>query len=191
MHTTTIDHLEAEAERTAGILEDRHDFATDGTSANWCTACGASQSAWAHQPAAADHPTTQARRLADVVIANFRHDTPGHWQLVASTLTDDPAMLDSFATQHGLPRPTDAVKAVTIALIGSQALAASLSPIPPAADRPVCVLVGWLAEHPGHAAQMEYLDGHMGDWRPCSEAIDTIDAGWPVEVRQIMTVVGA
>ena len=190
MHTTTIDHLEAEAERTAGILEDRHEQCTNRNHGTFLAA-GVLCTCSPDYVTAADHPTTQARRLADVVIANFRHDTPGHWQLVASTLTDDPAMLDLFATQHGLPRPTDAVKAVTIALIGSQALAASLSPIPPAADRPVCVLVGWLAEHPGHAAQMEYMDGHMGDWRPCSEAIDTIDAGWPVEVRQIMTVVGA
>ena len=50
MHTQT-DHLEAEAERTAGILEDRHD----------------------------EHLTTQARRLADLVVASFTADNPGHW----------------------------------------------------------------------------------------------------------------
>ena len=94
-----------------------------------------------------------------------------------------------FAAQHGLPRPIDAVKCRTIALVESQALAASLSPIPPAAMRPLCVRAGWLAEHPTLAAQMEFWDDGEDAWRPTTEAIDTIDAGWPVEVRQIMHVV--
>ena len=164
MHTQT-DHLpDVEAERTAGILEDRHD----------------------------EHLTTQARRLADLVVASFTADNPGHWQRVASSLTDTPEILDRFAAQHGLPRPIDAVKCRAIALVESQALAASLSPIPPANERPVCVTVGWLTEHPGHAAQLEYHD-HNGDpcWRPAAHAVDIIDDGWCVEVRQRMHVVGA
>jgi len=160
MHTTTTDRLEAEAERTAG-LEDRH-----------------------------DHLTTQARRLADLVVESFTADNPGHWQRVASSLTDMPEMLDSFATQHGLPRPIDAVKCRAIELVRSQALAVTLSPIPPASERPVCVTVGWLADNPGLAAQLEYHDYNgPSKWMPASVAVDTIDPGWPVEVRQRMHVV--
>jgi hypothetical protein len=162
MHIQT-DHLpDVEAERTAGILEDRHD----------------------------EHLTTQARRLADLVVASFTADNPGHWQRVASSLTDSPEILDRFAAQHGLPRPIDAVKCRAIALVESQALAASLSPIPPANERPVCVTVGWLTEHPGHAAQLEYLAGDTG-WLPAADAVHCIDAEWPVEVRQALHVVGA
>lgn len=162
MHTTTTDRSEMEAERVAGIIEDRH-----------------------------EHLTTQARRLADLVVASFTADNPGHWARVASSLTDSPEILDSFAAQHGLPRPIDAVKATAIALVESQALADTLSPIPPASDRPVCVTVGWLADNPGAAAQLEYSEGSSGGWLPASEAVDTIDPGWPVEVRQRMHVVGA
>lgn len=162
MHIQT-DHLpDVEAERTAGILEDRHD----------------------------EHLTTQARRLADLVVASFTADNPGHWQRVASSLTDTPEILDRFAAQHGLPRPIDAVKCRAIALVESQALAASLSPIPPANERPVCVTVGWLTEHGTLTGQLEYLDADDG-WLPAWEATRRIDPGWPVEVRRAMHVVGA
>lgn len=160
MHTTTIDDHQVEHdERSIGIAEDRH-----------------------------EHLTTQARRLADLVVASFTADNPGHWRRVASSLTDHPEILDSFAAQHGLPRPIDAVKCRAIALVESQALAASLSPIPPASERPVCVTVAWLAEHPGHAAQLEYRAGDTG-WLPAADAVHCIDPEWAVEVRQIMHVV--
>ena len=45
--------------------------------------------------------------------------------------------------------------------------------------------VAWLADHPGFAARMEYLDGSTDQWRPASEAIRGIDPGWPVEVREV------
>lgn len=168
MHTTT-EIPSDEAERTAGILEDRH-------------------AARADHPAGV-HLTTQARELAEAVIAGFQMNTPAHWQLVASSLTDDPAMLDSFAATHGLPRPIDAVKCRAIAIIESAGLAAALSPIPPAAQRPVCVTVEWLESHPTFAAQLEYLDGEHG-WKPAADAVRGIDPCWPVEVRQAMHVVG-
>lgn len=172
MHTTTTDRLEAEAERTAGILEDRHDAAS------------------MHRDATTT--ATQARALANKIIATSQHDSTAHWLMVAKSLTLMPEMMDSFAVEHGLPRPTDAVKVTCIAYVRSQGLAASLSPIPPASERPVCVTVGWLADNPGHAAQLEYHD-HNDDpcWRPAAHAVDTIDDGWCVEVRQRMHVVGA
>lgn len=163
MHIQT-DLLEAEAERTAGILEDRH--------------------------AAGLHPTVEARQLAEAVISLFERDSRSLWDCVSDSLYANPIRLDWIARDHGLPRPTDAVKATTIGLVRSKGLAATLSPIPAAADRPVCVLVGWLAEHPTFAAQLEYLDGDNG-WRPATEAVRGIDNEWPVEVRQAMHVVGA
>ena len=170
---TITDHLPAdEADRIAGILEDRHDGASGV------------------------HPTVEARPLAEAVVGLFSQDSLGHWKRVADSLERLPGMLDSIAAEHGLPRPTDAVKLRAIDLVRSQGLAESMAIIPPAGDRPVCVTVGWLAEHPGFTAQLEYLDhnvalGHPGVWCPASEAVDTIDAGWPVEVRRTMTVVGA
>lgn len=165
MHTT-IDDLQVENdERIAGIAEDL----------------------------AAVHPTTEARRLAEKVADRFLQDTPGHWQLVASSLTDDPAVLDRFAAEHGLPRPTDAVKATTIAMIRAKALPGA-NLIPPATERPVCVRVAWLAEDPLRMAHLEYLDANIGvagEWRPATEAVDTIDPEWCVEIRQTMTLVGA
>lgn len=58
--------------------------------------------------------------------------------------------------------------------------------IPPADERPACVTVGWLADNPGLAAKLEYLDHQPAAprWLPASEAIDSIDPGWPVEVRE-------
>lgn len=161
--TTQTDHLpDQEAERIAGILEDRH-----------------------------EHLTTQARRLAEVVVEAFTADNPGHWQRVASSLTDDPTVLDLFAAQHDLPRPIDAVKCRAIDLVRSQGLAVALSPIPPAGDRPVCVRVAWLAEDELRTAQLEYFEADTARWLPAAEAVRFIDPGWCVEVRQRMHVVGA
>lgn len=165
--STTTELPTEEAERIAGILEDHHSGL---------------------------HPTIEARALAEKVVDGFRQDTPGHWQLVASSLIDDPSVLDRFAAEHGLPRPTDAVKATAIAMVRSKGLAAGCDLIPAASERPVCVRVGWLAEDPLRMAHLEYLDANVepaGEWRPASEAVDTIDHGWPVEIRQRMTVVGA
>lgn len=55
--------------------------------------------------------------------------------------------------------------------------------IPPPEQRPVCVLVSWLAEHPEAAALLEYRDG--ATWLPASTAPDDIDGCWPVEVRRV------
>jgi len=57
--------------------------------------------------------------------------------------------------------------------------------VPPADQRPVCVLVAWLAEHPGHAARLQYLDHNTDppDWVPASGAVHDVQPGWPVEVR--------
>lgn len=160
MQTTIDDHQVEQDERSAGIAEDR----------------------------LATHPTTEARQLAEAIIARFQQDTPSHWRLIASNLTDDPATMDYFAATHGLPRPSDAVKCRVIALIESKALGVSLSPIPPASQRPVCVRVSWLAEHPGHAAQLEYRAGDTG-WLPAADAVHCIDPEWCVEIRQRMHVV--
>lgn len=164
MQTTTAEHLDAEAERTAGIIEDRH-----------------------------EHETTQARRLAEAIWAGFEVRTPRHWDVVADGLLAEPERLDTFASDHGLPRPTDAVKCRTIAVIRSMGLRATITPsiIPASFDRPVCVRVAWLAEHPDVAAHLEYFEGDTGEWRPAAHAVRSIDPGWPVEVRQAMTVVGA
>lgn len=58
-------------------------------------------------------------------------------------------------------------------------------PIPPVADRPVCVLVSWLADNPHAASKLEYLDcaAYESEWRPAVEAVDMIQPEWPVEVR--------
>ena len=203
MQTTTAEHLDAEAERTAGILEDRHehettactghryfvneDFPDEGTDIHHDGPCPA------HLEGGGPgiHPTVEARPLADAVVALFGQDSRGHWKRVVESLERSPGVLDSIAAEHGLPRPTDAVKLAAIALVRSQGLAEAMSIIPPAGDRPVCVRVGWLAEHPGFAAQLVYHEADTGEWRPAAHAVRSIDPGWPVEVRQAMTVVGA
>lgn len=162
MHTTIDDHQVEQDERCAGIAEDR----------------------------LATHPTIEARHLAEAVVALFERDTPSLWNLVADSLTADPERLDITAQAAGLPRPTDAVKATTISLIRSKALSASLSPIPPVSQRPVCVTVAWLAEHPGHAAQLVYRAGDAG-WLPAADAVHCIDPEWCVEIRQALHMVGA
>lgn len=163
MQTTTAEHLDAEAERTAGILEDRH-----------------------------EHETTQARRLAEAICAGFEVRTPRHWDLVADGLTAEPDQLDNAAAAAGLPRPTDAVKCRTIAVIRSMGLRATVTPsiIPTSFDRPVCVRVAWLAEDDLRAAQLEYFEADTERWLPAAEAVRFIDPGWSVEIRQRMTVVG-
>lgn len=164
---TITDHLPAdEADRIAGILEDRHDGASGV------------------------HPTVEARPLAEAVVGLFSQDSLGHWKRVADSLERLPGMLDSIAAEHGLPRPTDAVKLAATAMV-RQGLDESMAIIPPAGDRPVCVTVAWLAEHPGFAAQLEFFDGCNETWCPAGEAVRFIDPGWPVEVRRTMTVVGA
>lgn len=184
MHSTIDDHQVEQDERSLGIAEDRR---ADQEAAD---AVAGSAGADPASPVAGSHLTTQARRLADLVVESFTADNPGHWQRVADSLTDDPEILDSFAAQHGLPRPIDAVKCRAIELVRSQALAVHLSPIPPASQRPVCVTVAWLAEHPTFAAQLEYLAGDTG-WLPAGDAVHCIDPEWCVEVRQRIYVVGA
>lgn len=160
MHTTIDDHQVEQDERSAGIAEDR----------------------------LAAHPTVEARALADAVVALFGRDDLRLWDAISDSLFANPARLDWIADEHGLPRPSDAVKATTIGLIRSKGLAVALSPIPPASQRPVCVTVAWLAEHPGHAAQLEYLAGDTG-WLPAADAVRCIDDCWPVQVRLRMQVV--
>lgn len=65
---TITDHLPAdEADRIAGILEDRHDGASGV------------------------HPTVEARPLAEAVVSLFSQDSLGHWKRVADRWSDCPA----------------------------------------------------------------------------------------------------
>lgn len=185
MNTTTTDRQVEQADRCAGILEDRHENAecTNRNHGAFLAAGVLCTCSPDYAPATPVHPTIEARALADAVVDLFQTDTLRLWDMVSDSLFANPIRLDWIARDNNLPRPTDAVKATCIGLVRSKGLAATLSPIPAADQRPVCVTVAWLTAHPGHAARLEYFDGDNG-WQPAAEAIRGIDPEWPVEIRE-------
>lgn len=54
--------------------------------------------------------------------------------------------------------------------------------IPPPDERPVCVTVAWLQDHPHTADRLDFLDGDT--WMPAHLAQHAIDPEWPVIVRE-------
>lgn len=135
-----------------------------------------------------DAAIAEAKTLAATVAAMFTTTGQRIQQMAADSLTVDPERLDWIAAEHGLPRPTDAVKLTAIAILRAGEADDTPPPIiPPADQRPVCVLVGWLAEHPSFLNRLEYLDGldRGPRWLPASTAVKTIDPEWPVEVREV------
>lgn len=106
------------------------------------------------------------RLVIDLYDIASHTDGPSHTRMIPWAKVRD-SILGSFApTPTGEPLPI----------------------IPPASERPVCVTVGWLAEHPSFAAKLEYLSHDREPmWLPATRAVVLIDSGWPVEVREVQS----
>ena len=105
--------------------------------------------------------------------SGLRYIGPGRDDHDATTLYQQIHMCDDFRV--------DALPIGTLA-----AAPAYTTVIPPATDRPVCVLVSWLADNPHAASKLEYLDCSRTEapvWRPAAEAVEYVDPAHPVQVR--------